>query len=105
MKTLDEFTGELIPKSLVCLAFQRPSKRWIQCLMAEWEDPVCATGKPPRGWLQGWRQAAKARYRAEYGNPMIWLWILSVVINLIWQWWLHRHDQEEMLAMRAEASR
>lgn len=32
----------------------------------------------------------RARYQAKYGNPMIFLWILGIVINLVWQWWLSR---------------
>jgi hypothetical protein len=28
----------------------------------------------------------------KVGNPLIFIAILGIIINLIWQWWLHRQE-------------
>jgi hypothetical protein len=108
--TFDDFTAELFKDSFTCRLFRRPAKRWAYCLMATWDAPEECIGSPESVaavqamWKREWRQAARDKYREEYGNPMIWLYILSIVLQLIWKWWLSRNDAVEMAALCTEAT-
>lgn len=35
----------------------------------------------------------------RYGNPILIMWAISIVINLVWQWWLSRRENQEKLAV------
>lgn len=34
----------------------------------------------------------------RYGNPLLILWGISLIINLVWQWWLSRQQNREKMA-------
>jgi hypothetical protein len=51
--------------------------------------------------LGGLRVYAKRLYHAKYGNPLLWLWLLSIVLKLIWAWWLSRDADERVAELRA----
>lgn len=33
----------------------------------------------------------------RYGNPILILWGIGIIINLIWQWWLSRHKNQSTM--------
>jgi len=77
--------------------------------MATWNTPEEVIGSPEAIIAvqalrkRDWKKAARNKYREEYGNPMIWLYILSIVLQLIWQWWINRNDAEEMYGLCTKA--
>lgn len=82
-----------------CRLFRRASGRWVRCVLAEWDQST------QEQWLPIVRKDARRRYRAKYGIPLLWMWLLGVIINLIWQWWLNRDESQradELRALQAE---
>lgn len=69
--------------------FRRQSARWMECVKDSW--PSDADGEPT--WIdrRTLRSQAKALYRERYGNPMIWMFLLEIVIKAI-IWWLQNRE-------------
>ncbi len=75
------------------------SRRVLEYVVMEWEP-----------WSGGddLRRRIKQRMAAddEYGNPLIFLWIIGLVIQMMWQLWLRRNKLtrgDELKALQAEA--
>ncbi len=82
-----------------CRLFRRASGRWVQCVLAEWDHEQWEKHLPAV------RENAKRRYREKYGSAVLWMWLLSIVLKLIWAWWLNRDESQradELRALQAE---
>jgi hypothetical protein len=110
---LSKLESEVVARSWRCRLFRRRTAAYIQCAMAEWQEPdefVCgelpgdAIANRPNSWKSAWIERTRARCEDEYGTPMIWMWLLSLAIQLILKWWLSRRDAQEMEALCTEAN-
>jgi len=85
--TLNQLTSDVyrhLPLHVRLLVSHRRVARIVRCAMMA--DPANYAGLADgRGIL---RRDAVAHYRQRVGNPLIWLWLISLIVNLIWQWWL-----------------
>jgi hypothetical protein len=77
------------------------TRRWMRCALACWVEPW----DNEADWLANWKRRARYCYEERVGNPMVWLWLLGIVVNLIWQWWLHHRDNDAMAALKTECCR
>jgi len=84
--TLAEYHAQTVDRSLRCRPFRRTARRIASCCLLVPQH--LWTGTRPSKVL---RHHVAARCREEnVGNPLILIAILGIVINLVWQWWLHR---------------
>jgi len=94
--TVGEFVEE------VCLDIPTQFTRarpWVIAALRTWEDPpedLPKRGAARRAWRAAWRRRAIQDYEQRVGNPMIWMWILGMAFNALFQWWLHRRRTFEM---------
>lgn len=83
---LTKFYAETVDKSIRCRPFRTTARKIAACCLLT----------PERFWHSGMRPRdlkpyVKAKCEAEnVGNPLIFIAILGIIINLVWQWWLHR---------------
>lgn len=49
------------------------------------------------------RLRKKVMAEQRYGNPLLILWGISIIINLVWQWWLSRQQNRERMTMWQQA--
>ena len=67
-----------------------------------WKPTMSAPpGKVERGYWAGVAEYAMDRHRREYpkehkfGFAFPWLWLIGVLIQLVWKWWIERERQRE----------
>jgi hypothetical protein len=80
--------------------WRKAGRRLLRLGLARW-DPVWDQQTDMDE--QAFRRQLRDDYTATYGNPLIWLWVLSTVISLLWQWWLQRDKHtraDELQTMR-----
>jgi len=92
------YSGEFVER--ICLEIPTHhgrSKPWVECALRTWEDPPEGEMSRPerRAWRAAWRRRAIRDYNDRVGNPMIFMWIISMAFNAIFQWWLHRRREFE----------
>ena len=116
---LADFENDLLARDLrVGLRpFRRTARRYIRQVLLRWrqrytwQDPVPRDGDPQGDFLDKalLRRTVAALYRKQYGFNPFFFWILGIVIQLIWQWWLSRHDRPgaaaELRYLQEEAGR
>ncbi len=86
--------GEIEGRSRWFRIFRRQSARWTECVKDAWKEGQPALQVAVIGserWLL--KQRSKELYRERYGNPMIWMFLLEIVIKAI-IWWLQNRDSE-----------
>ena len=90
--TYEAFSGELLNQGGWRLRiFRRRSRRILDCVMEAW-NPSLSKQQAPKKVI--------AIHEERYGF-VPWMWILSIVINLVWQWWLNR-GSEELVQRKAQ---
>ncbi len=106
LRNLTYFEDDLLRKDLrIGLGpFRRTARRYTRLVLVRWREDfgVPANEKLDKAYL---RRAVAADYRKEYGFNPLFFWILGVVINLIWQWWLLRDHRPGLANGRSGAVR
>lgn len=105
--TLNQLTSEVyreLPLFARLVASRRRVDRIVRCAMMARPENYAFLA---RGDVI-LRRDCVAHYRDKVGNPLIWMWLISIVISLIWQWWLSRRtkgigDLDDLLELHLEA--
>ncbi len=69
------------------------SARWFLCVKESWPT-TCLDGRLLRSERKALRKQAKKLYKERYGNPLIWMFLLEIMIKAI-IWWLQNRKGEE----------
>ena len=83
---LSDFHAQTVDTSLRLRPFRRLSRKIADCCLLT----------PQWIWKESESPATRRRYvmaacrENNVGSAMIFIAILGIIINLIWQWWLHR---------------
>jgi len=87
----EEFEEALFSQSIRLRAGRKPARRWLKLIVAKWDTNGFDDKRI--------RTQAIADYRETYGSPILVLWALSIVINLLFKWWLNRDraDTEQIV--------
>jgi hypothetical protein len=92
--TLSEYHAQTVDRSLRCRPFRRTARKIASCCLLT--PAYLWTGTRPNKVLRH-HVVAKCREN-QVGNPLIIIAILGIIINLVWQWWLHRRTAMPMMA-------
>ncbi len=91
---MNEFKGMgmayLIGRDWRMRLFPTTTARWVLCVKEAWPSGH-ANGNLSRTKRRELRRQAKKVYRQRYGNPLIWMFLLEIVIKAI-IWWLQSRD-------------
>lgn len=69
--------------------FPVATARWLLCVKDVWPEKYDGQ-QPGRRAL---RKRAKELYRQRYGNPLLWFFLLEIVIKAI-IWWLQSRKEQ-----------
>ena len=68
------------------------SSRWFTCVKDAWPNG-CDDGNLTRDQRRELRRRSREFYGERYGNPMIWMFLLEIMIKAI-IWWLQNRNEE-----------
>ena len=103
---LDHFEDDLLSKDLrIGLGpFRRTARRYIRLVLLRLREDFGGSGTQKLDNAYLGREVARD-YREQYGFNPLFFWILGVVINLVWQWWLLRDHRPGLAGGRSGAVR
>ena len=104
MQTLQEFQDEIVGKSILLKPFRCSAEKAIAAAMLTrpdlWQCQQEASRVRAKQLLR--KQILDTCKENNVGSIMVIIAILGIIINLIWQWWLHKQEAQQLRSAEQE---
>ena len=104
MQTLQEFQDEIVGKSVRLKLVRSSAEKAIAAAMLTrsdlWQCQQEASRKRAKQLIR--KQILDTCKENNVGSIMVIIAILGIIINLIWQWWLHKQEAQQLRSAEQE---